>query len=351
MRQGFAEMNLESPAPEFGQGQRASLGLDRVAAGQEAEHTETFSDESTVAYVERSGAPAEAGEGDLPEAIPEGWPNGVPVQLAERYGGLERLGQGGNGVVFRATDKRLDREVVLKFMIDGAMPSEVARRYFLREVKISASLNHNNIVHIYDMGNIDGVLFYCMEYVEGHPLTNFLGRGEPVRDPIFIMSAIEQLSAALDHAHGAGLIHRDIKPDNILIAKDGTVKLLDFGLSRALDDGFGENSVLAGTPFYMAPEQFDGSEVDHRADIYAVGVIIFRMFTGRLPYTENVFVAHALEPVPDPRQFNPDMPQAVIDVIMRCMAKRPDERYENCRLLALDMQRGLFQRGGNAATT
>ncbi len=270
--------------------------------------------------------------GDLPEP---GWPPGVPARLGARYGGLARLGQGGNGIVFRATDKLLGRQVVLKFMIEGTMPTEVARRYFLREVQLAAALNHPNIVHIYDMGEADGVPWYCMEFVDGQPLTSHLSHGVPIADKKWLCNILDQLCEALDHAHAQGMVHRDIKPDNILVDKQGKVKLLDFGLARVLNEGFGENSVLAGTPYYMAPEQLDGSAVDHRADIYALGVILFRMCTGYLPFvTGNVFVSHAVDPVPDPRGYNPGLPSEVVEVIFRTMAKRPVERFDSAKPIA-----------------
>lgn len=269
------------------------------------------------------------GEGD-----DEAWPSGVPAALATRYGGLRRLGQGGNGVVFKATDKLLGRTVVLKFMLEGTMPSDMARKYFLREVKLAANLNHPNIVHIYDMGEADGVPWYAMEFVDGKALTAYLQIGKPVQDVPWLLHVLEQLCAALDHAHNAGLIHRDIKPDNVLVSADGAVKLLDFGLARGRGEGFGELSVLAGTPYYMAPEQLDGSTVDHRADIYALGVVLFRMLTGQLPFTEgNVFISHAVEPVPDLRRINPAVPQAAAEVVYKAMAKKAADRYASCRPL------------------
>ena len=308
---------------------------------QQDEATQSYH-EGTVAYVDGQGRRNETSDFGIEVGV-DGWPQGVPLALASRYADLERLGQGGNGVVFRGTDKLLDRIVVLKFMLEGSMPTEVARRYFQREIKMAASLSHPNIVHIYDMGNIDGVLYYSMEYVDGRPLTAHMPPNEPVKDKVFIASVTEQLCAALDHAHEKGMVHRDIKPDNVLVSLDGACKLLDFGLARILDEGFGEQSVLAGTPFYMAPEQIDGSTVDHRADIYALGVIFFRMFTGRLPFTEgNVFVAHALEPVPDPLQFNPDIPTGAVKVIMKCLEKKPERRYDNCRLINVAIRDALF---------
>ncbi len=311
-----------------------------------AENTESFEElavsENTAIYPGGKGDSQRDSGGAIPFTT-DGWPQGVPPGLSERYGELERLGQGGNGVVFRATDKLLGRQVVLKFMIQGTMPSETARKYFLREVKLSASLNHPNIVHIYDMGNTDDVLWYAMEFVDGVPLTAHLAIGQPIRDIVFLMSVVDQLCAALDHAHAQGLVHRDIKPDNVLVANDGTVKLLDFGLARAMDEGFGEQSVLAGTPYYMAPEQLDGSPVDHRADIYALGVVLFRMFTGHLPFSDgNIFVAHAVEPVPDPRKFNRDLPAEAVAVVLKAMAKKSVDRYSNCRQIALDVHTALF---------
>ena len=325
-----------------------------------AESTESFEDsaeanEATAAYMGGKGPSGKEPRraSDPVQLTTDGWPQGVPQGLSDRYGDLERLGQGGNGVVFRAMDKLLGRQVVLKFMIQGTMPSETARKYFLREVKLSASLNHPNIVHIYDMGNTDDVLWYAMEYIDGVPLTAHLAIGQPIRDIVFLMSVVDQLCAALDHAHAQGLVHRDIKPDNVLVGNDGTVKLLDFGLARAMDEGFGEQSVLAGTPYYMAPEQLDGSNVDHRADIYALGVVLFRMFTGHLPFSDgNIFVAHAVEPVPDPRKFNRDLTPEAVAVVMKAMAKKAQDRYPNCRQIALDVHAALFghmRPAGNAS--
>lgn len=345
IRGQFLEMN-EEDSNELGilttAAPRASGGMVQVGDARRSNEASGLI-EGTVAYVDGSVIAGAGTETFGVEVGPDGWPDGVPPALARRYSGLERLGQGGNGVVFRATDIMLDRTVVLKFMIEGSMPTEMARKYFQREIRMAASLSHPNIVHIYDMGNEDGIPWYSMEYVEGLPLTAHLPLGRPLGDRIFLMSMVEQLCAALDHAHGKDMVHRDIKPGNVLVATDGTCKLLDFGLARAMDEGFGENSVLAGTPYYMAPEQIDGSEVDHRADIYALGVIIYRMFTGHLPFTEgNIFVAHALEPVPDPLGFNPDIPAKVVQVILRCLEKSPAARYNNCMKISRDLNDALF---------
>lgn len=277
------------------------------------------------------------------------WPLGVPHSLSDRYGRLEHLGQGGQGVVFRAVDRHLDRVVVLKFMGATTMSSDVARKYFLREVKLAASLNHPNIAHIYDIGKADDVPYYAMEYVDGVPLSAYLPPRTPIRDLAFLFSVLTQLCDALDHAHGLGVLHRDVKPDNVLVAADGTVKLFDFGLVRVTNEGLGEQSVLIGTPHYMAPEQRIGGRVDHRTDIYALGVTTFRMLTGHLPFTEgNIFVAHATSPVPDPRSLQPELPPTVNAVTQQMLAKKPSDRFDSCREIAVAMHRALFGDGDPA---
>lgn len=271
------------------------------------------------------------------------WPQGVPRAISSRYEQLQRIGQGGHGVVYRAVDKMLDRFVVLKFLLQSSLSTEMARKYFMREVRLSASLNHPNIVHIYDIGNTDGVLWYAMEYVDGVTLAQYLLPGQPVADMGFLYSAFSQLCEALDHAHSQGILHRDVKPDNALVASDGAVKLFDFGLARVADHGFGDQSLLLGTPFFMAPEQLTGGKVDHRADVYALGVLLYRMLAGELPFRDgNIFAAHVLEPVPDPRRLNPRLNDSTVALLMRMLAKKPEERPDSCRPISVELWQTLF---------
>lgn len=300
--------------------------------------------ESAQAAIEEATRQLDGDELDeLPTIrVPERWPPGVPASLASRYEELKLLSRGGNGVVFKATDSMLGREVALKFMIEGVMPDELARRYFLREVKIAAGLDHPNIVRIYDSGVADGVLFYSMEYLDGRPLGDLIPEGSPFPDRTWLREVFARLCDALGYAHERGLVHRDIKPDNIYLTARGDVKLLDFGLARAFDDGFGEQSVLAGTPFYMAPEQIGNTKVDHRVDVYALGVILYRTLTGELPYTEgNVFISHAMSPIPDPRIHGEDVSDDLAQVVFRAMAKKPEERFQTCEALREALEHAL----------
>ncbi len=271
------------------------------------------------------------------------WPAGVPRALAARYKDLQILGQGGHGVVYRARDTALDRYVVLKLMMQSTLGTEMARRYFQREVRLAASLNHANIVHIYDVGEAEGVLWYAMEFVDGVPLAQYLQPGKPLPDMSFIYSVFSQLCEALDHAHSQGILHRDVKPDNVLVAADGTVKLFDFGLARGADQGFGEQSLLLGTPYYMAPEQLSGGKVTHATDAYALGVLLYRLLAGEVPFHKgNVFAAHVLEPVPDPRKLQRGIPDGAVAVVMRLLAKRGEDRYPDCRQAAVELWQACF---------
>ncbi len=297
--------------------------------------------ESTIAYT-RASQPMPGRPIGRQTGTPE-WPVGIPTGLAERYGNLTHVGTGGHGVVYKAADLHLGRTVVLKFMAQSAMSTEMARKYFLREVKTASILNHSNIVHIYDIGKIDDVLYYSMEFVDGQPLSVYLPAAAPITDFPFVLSMLNQICDALDHAHSQNILHRDVKPDNVLITQEGVAKLFDFGLARAADEGFGEQSVLIGTPHYMAPEQLMGGRIDHRADLYALGVLLFRVLTGSLPYaTGNVFAAHAVAPIPDARQFNPNLPPGVVPVLRKLLAKRPDERYNNGQEIAAAMYDALY---------
>jgi ATP/maltotriose-dependent transcriptional regulator MalT len=261
-----------------------------------------------------------------------------------QYQIVEPLGQGGMATVFRAYQPALDRDVAIKVLpAQHALTPGFAER-FVREARAVAQLNHPNILPVIDFGQDGDITFIVMKLVSGGTLKDRLGL--PM-DPIEIARTVEQIAAALDHAHGRGILHRDVKPSNVLIDEGDWIQLADFGLAKMMvGDGTltGSGAVL-GTPSYMAPEQGMGTTVDHRADIYSLGVILYEMVTGQLPfYGDNsmvIIVKHINEPVPPPCSVNPSVPQVVEGVILKALAKAPNERYASAGELARALQQAV----------
>ncbi len=252
----------------------------------------------------------------------------APGQLfAERYEVEAPIGRGGMGAVYRVRDRKLDEVVALKLL---TLDTERAVEGFLREVRLARRVTHPNVARTHDLGEHAGAHFLTMEYVRGTALDRLLadaGKLEPKR----AASIGEQIAAGLDAAHAAGVIHRDLKPGNVLIAEGGRVLITDFGIARAarVDPNARETGVLTGTPHYMAPEQVIGAPIDARADIYALGIILFELITGRLPFEGESPMAVALMRVhqapADPRTFGP-VPDSMAELIGRCLAREPEGR-------------------------
>lgn len=295
---------------------------DRASQMCDMTLTQGYHDHVTIGYHAEVLAPAAI---MAPEPTPGNvWPAAVPETLAARYANLELLGSGGCGVVYRARDLMLGRDVVLKFLKRDS--DEMQRTYFLREVRMAGSLSHRNIVQILDVDSAQGRLYYVMQHVAGQTLGAVIRNGPlPTSDALNIVS---DLAAALDHAHGKGILHRDVKPENVLLGNDGVARLFDFGLARLRTMGFGDKSLVVGTPSHMAPEQIRGGAVDHRTDLYSLGVVGYQLLTGHLPFESgNLFVAHALEPVPDPRKYRPELPIELTAVLERALAKQAAARF------------------------
>jgi tRNA A-37 threonylcarbamoyl transferase component Bud32 len=264
--------------------------------------------------------------------------------ISDRYETVDKIGQGGHGVIYKAFDKILGREVVLKFLFRNQVPSDMARRYFLREAKTTASLNHPNIVTLYDMGQIGDNLYIAMEFIDGMTLEDKMRQvGGPIPFPEAVR-IIDQLSEALQYAHDKTIIHRDIKPGNVMLTgpnKD-LVKLMDFGLAKALDENPHKTLIICGTPLYMSPEQIVGDFVDHVSDIYSLGVMVFQIFTGRTPFpAANILAHHQFSPPPHPTTVNKQIPIEVGDVILRALEKKREARYQSARQLAQDLKAAL----------
>jgi tetratricopeptide (TPR) repeat protein len=256
--------------------------------------------------------------------------------LSERYRFGECMGQGGNGIVYRATDLALGRDVVVKFLHQSLLPTDVARDYFVREAKTAAKLHHPNIVTIFDIGEEAGMLFYSMELVEGRTLADCIIDDGGMLTHKAVLPIAQSLCNALQYAHDKQVIHRDIKPSNVMVSTSGQVKLLDFGLAKALDENPDKSVFLCGTPFYMSPEQIRRDFLDHRTDIYSLGCLLFVMYTGDVPFPKgNVFQHHQQTEPPDPRTRVPNMPAGAAEVLLKTLDKDRNKRFQQANDVAL----------------
>ena len=248
--------------------------------------------------------------------------------LGGRYRVIERLGSGGMAAVYLAHDERLDRRVAVKRMHPGHGDEMDARR-FEREAKIGASLSHPNLVSIFDTLQDDESVLLVMEYVDGETLGDLLARGSV--EPKRAVAIVRAVAEALDHAHAGGIVHRDIKPGNVLIGDDGAIKLADLGIAKAVErtEITGTGTVL-GTPAYMAPEQLEGGKLGPAVDVYALATMAFEMLTGRRARRGRtaVEIAHQVvnEGPPDAHDVNPAVPPAAAEAIRLGMAREPGDR-------------------------
>jgi Tol biopolymer transport system component/tRNA A-37 threonylcarbamoyl transferase component Bud32 len=263
---------------------------------------------------------------------------GLLGQSLGRYHNLEQLGEGGMAVVYKAYDTRLETEVAVKVIRTDALPQnaiERTLRRFEREAKALAKLTHPNIVKVMDYGEHEGRPYLVMPYLPGGTLKSRMnGKSMPWSNAARVLIPIAN---ALEYAHEHGLIHRDIKPSNILITEKGQPMLADFGVAKLLDTEetmeLTGTGVGIGTPEYMAPEQATNRQVDARVDIYALGVVLYEMLTGRKPYIADtpmaVMIMHSRDPLPRPRKFSPSLPQVAENILLKALAKDPKDRYQN----------------------
>jgi serine/threonine-protein kinase len=271
--------------------------------------------------------------------------------MIERIGNcriVEEIGSGGMAVIYKAVQETLNRTVAIKALKSSVAQDSTFAIRFEREALSVSALQHENIIHVYDFHKVDGALYIVMEFVEGIDLYDLLDRCPILPSDVAAIIAL-QVARALDYAHYRGVIHRDIKPANIMVARHGSVKLMDFGIAR--DQAFGdltEAGTGLGTPSYMSPEQILGDRLDFRSDIFSLGIVLYQMLCGRKPFIEDEHksVMHKirLEKYPPPRKYNAEIPRELERILARCLEKRKEDRWSSTQDLVLALERFLGKR-------
>ena len=263
---------------------------------------------------------------------------------------IEEIGRGGMASVYRARQSNINRVVAIKVLPRSLLHDPSFYERFIREVDLVAHLEHPHILPIYDYGEVDGMPYIAMRYLAGGSMAQWLRRGLPALDKL--TKPLTQIASALDYAHQQGVIHRDLKPGNILLDENDNAYLSDFGIARVLDSNL-TGSAIIGTPAYMSPEQANGHPLDARSDIYSLGVVLFELVTGREPYEAETPVAlllkHINEPMPSARAIRTELPVAGEIVILKATAKQPDQRYASAIDLADAFTAAIHPQQGSVA--
>ena len=272
------------------------------------------------------------------------------VVLGKRYEILGRVGSGGMAEVYEGKDHKLNRFVAIKVLKSDYRTDEVFIRKFLSEAQAAAGLMHPNVVNVYDVGQDRGLYYMVMELVEGITLKDYIEKKGKL-SPKETVSISIQMVTGLQAAHNQHIVHRDIKPQNIIISKDGKVKVTDFGIARATTSTQTISTSVMGSVHYTSPEQARGGVVDQKSDIYSIGITMYEMVTGHVPFdgdsTVTVALKHLQEEITSPAEEVPDLPYSLECIIMKCTQKNPAMRYHDCASLLLDLKRSLVDPDGD----
>ncbi|HEX5217228.1 MAG TPA: serine/threonine-protein kinase [Vicinamibacterales bacterium] len=266
----------------------------------------------------------------------------TPPKTIGRYDIIEMVGKGGMGVLYRGHDPKLERDVAVKMMHVDFTGDDTARERFQREARAVARLQHRNVVTIHELGDLDGTPYIVMEFLSGQDLEHILKSTTSTLPLVKKLDIAIQLCEGLGYAHDQGIVHRDIKPGNVRVLEDGTVKILDFGIAKFAMSSVTQSGTVMGTPSYMAPEQIMGQPVDGRADLFSTGVLLYELLAGKKPFvgdspTSVVYqIMHG--EAASIREIVPDLPDALAEVVSRALEKDPAQRYAKASELASDLQ-------------
>ena len=263
--------------------------------------------------------------------------------FAGRYQIIEELGKGGMGKVYKALDKEIDGKVALKLIKPEVAADKNTIKRFRNELKMARDIAHKNVCRMYDLNKEEGTYYITMEYVSGEDLKSFIRRSGQLAVGTTLRIA-KEVCEGMSEAHKLGVVHRDLKPSNIMIDKEGNARIMDFGIARSITGkGITGAGVMIGTPEYMSPEQVEGKEVDQRSDIYSLGVILYEMVTGRVPFEGDtplsIAVKHKTETPKEPRELNTQIPEDLSKVILRCMEKDKEKRYQSAEEVRSELTR------------
>ena len=273
----------------------------------------------------------------------------IGMLIADRYEILEKVGTGGMADVYKSKDHTLNRYVAVKVLKQEFSENANFVSKFRVEAQAAAGLMHPNIVNVYDVGEEKGIYYIVMELVDGITLKNYIAKRGRLGYKEAVTIAL-QVSMGLEVAHRNHIIHRDIKPQNIIISRDGKVKVTDFGIARAATSDTITSNVM-GSVHYTSPEQARGGFSDEKSDVYSLGVTLYEMLTGEVPFdgetTVAIAIRHIQEPMPSPRKINPDIPYSVDQIVLKCCEKSPDRRYQNMQELAADLKMSISNPDGD----